>query len=240
MSACAMLVAASTVKKRLGRRLRWVAGVFVVASWFSSMAPSRVTRTTSIRPGSWTGRCGDVHFWMRRGSRSRTLTVMDGLFRARTDAVGPPVIINHRILHSPLLSCHPNMPRTSLPTYPAPTTQIFLTGLHGGKLCSEQGVSQSAGSENPGEFNECDSVRSSPFDGPKKGLDAGVVGLVEPLQQLSSEVPRGEAIRSIVTSWSTAILSFCSCFCFMGFVLEGSAGLYTPPSYLNPSVEGHL
>lgn len=164
---------------------------------------------------------------------------MDGLFRARTDAVGPPVTVSTSILHfsSSLIL---DTGHTSLPTYPAPTTQIFLTGLHGGKLCSEQGISQSAESDNPGEFNECNSIRSSPFDGPRKGLDAGVVGLVEPLQQLSSEVPRGEAMNSIAMSRSMAMFSVCSCFCFMESAVEGSAGLYTPPSYPNPSVEGHL
>jgi len=92
MSACDMRVE-SQVKNRLGWRLR-VPVVFVMGLLFSISVLSLVARTTLIRPGSWTGRCGDVHFWMRWGSRSRTLTVIVGLFSARTAAVGPPVQIS--------------------------------------------------------------------------------------------------------------------------------------------------
>lgn len=89
----------SQVKNRLGWRFK-VPVIFVMGSWASIAVLSLVARTTSVRPGSWTGRCGDVHFWMRRGSRSRTLTVMVGLFSARTAAVGPPVQVSKKSLLS--------------------------------------------------------------------------------------------------------------------------------------------
>lgn len=92
MSACDMR-AESQVKNRLGRRFR-VPVLFVMGSLISIVVLSLVARTTLTRPGSCTGRCGDVHFWMRRGSRSRTLTVTAGLFSAKTAAVGPPVQVS--------------------------------------------------------------------------------------------------------------------------------------------------
>lgn len=98
-----------------------------------------------------------------------------------------------------------------LPTYPAPTTQIFRTGL-------ESGVPLGSVLDCPrtGIFSDCDNgskMLSSAFAGPKNGLDAGVIGLVDPepspaLQQLSSEVevPKGEAMKSIASSAAFAIL----------------------------------
>lgn len=123
MSACDMRVE-SQVKNWLGRRFM-VPVVFVIRSLVSIVVLSLVVRTTLARPGSRTGRCGDVHFWMRRGSRSRTLTVTAGLFSARTAAVGPPIQFSIKSLF-----LFPLLQQTSLPTYPAPTTQTFLTALH--------------------------------------------------------------------------------------------------------------
>ena len=96
MSACDTRVE-SQVENRLGRRFR-VPVVFVIGSLVSIAVLSLVVRTTLTRPGSCTGRCGDVHFWMRRGSWSRTLTVIAGLFSARTAAVGPPVQLSNTSL----------------------------------------------------------------------------------------------------------------------------------------------
>lgn len=96
MSACDVR-AVSQVKNRLGRRFR-VFVVFAMGSLVLIVVLSLVARTTLTRPCSCTGRCGDVHFWMRRGSRSRTLTVIVGLFSAKTAAVGPPVQVSNKSL----------------------------------------------------------------------------------------------------------------------------------------------
>lgn len=90
-SAWEMLQAASLVKNRFDRRFKHVECVVVIS------APSRATRTTWSKSGSCTGRWEDAHFWMRRGSRSNTSTRMEGLYRARMAAVGPPMQLSQSI-----------------------------------------------------------------------------------------------------------------------------------------------
>lgn len=125
-----------------------------------------------------------------------------------------------------------------LPTYPAPTTQTFRTGL-------ESGVPSGSTLDRPrtGILSDCDKeneILSSAFAGPKNGLDAGVVGLVDPepspaLQQLSSEVevPKGEAMKSIASSAAitillvVGILELCPCY---GLLLRTrNRRVYTDP-----------
>lgn len=66
-----------------------VLGDMVVMGSFWS--PSRATRTISVSPGSYIGRCREFHLRMRRSSLSATVTRICGFLNAMMAAVGPPV-----------------------------------------------------------------------------------------------------------------------------------------------------
>lgn len=103
MSAREMLSGVLEVKKRLGSRLEVAVSSVQVASdvWFDSLnnsldVPSRASRTILCNPGSWMGRWADSQRAIRRSSRSRTSTLIEGLCRAITAAVGPPLMVSRR------------------------------------------------------------------------------------------------------------------------------------------------
>lgn len=62
--------------------------------------PSRPIRRIYSSPGSWIGKCLEFHCAIRRGSRSTTVTLMCGFWKAIMAAVGPPV---YRKLPDPIL-----------------------------------------------------------------------------------------------------------------------------------------
>lgn len=53
--------------------------------------PSRPIRRMYSSPGSWIGKCLEFHCAIRLGSRSTTVTLMCGFWKAIMAAVGPPI-----------------------------------------------------------------------------------------------------------------------------------------------------
>jgi len=104
MSAAEICSSQSEEKNRLGCRAGRVLCLWKLLIPLNStaLAPSRAIRTTSTRPGSWIGRCLDLHRLMRSSFRSTTVTLICGLQYARTAAVGPPSSIDcdqHSLYH---------------------------------------------------------------------------------------------------------------------------------------------
>jgi hypothetical protein len=133
--------ATSVEKKRLDCR----AGSSTVSppsgAMVAAFVPSRATRTISFRPGSWIGGCCEFHLRILAASLSTTVTRIPGFWKAMTAAVGPPVELLVRLLSarsSPVgdedlsyasrgWTWQGMMRESDIPTYPAPTQQMFFT-----------------------------------------------------------------------------------------------------------------
>jgi hypothetical protein len=127
------------------------------------------------------GRCFVFHCLIRTGSRSTTVTLIWGFWKAITAAVGPP-IFNRLAFNQLPIVCQDS------PTYPAPTQQIFFTPPPLALIAASREVllvlcfprPEAASSRASCNFNACKT-------GLNVKLPSGVVGAVEISRRPSSD-----------------------------------------------------